>query len=80
MAKKVTLNPGSTISGLFDKIKKGESVRLSRLNVKESSVRQEAVRRNRDAKKLKEIEAWQQKFSVSIQEKEGFLTVTYNEN
>jgi hypothetical protein len=80
MAKKITLKPGDTISGLFDKMKKGESIRLSRYDVKESSIRQEAVRRNRDARVFKEVAPYQKKFSVSNQEKEGFLTVTYNEN
>lgn len=69
------LEPGDTISGIFNKIKKGEKVRLDALSVKETTIRQEAVRRNNEARKLRIIQPWEVVYSVSNREKEGFITI-----
>jgi hypothetical protein len=63
---------------LFEKIGKGESIRINSLEVKESGLRVEQARQNRDARLRGEVQTGQKKYSVSNSEKEGYFTITNN--
>lgn len=78
MTKNVTIKPGHTISGIYDTLKRGDKIRFNLSEVKESTVRQEAVRRNRLARQLGMAEKWQVRYSVTNTEREGYVTVTHN--
>lgn len=72
------LNPGQTLAEQFDGYAKDDKILFSMKKFKESSVRQTAVRKNKEAKDRKEVKAYQCKFSARINERDGFLTVTQN--
>ncbi len=68
-----TLKTGDTIVSLFDSVKCGEKIKVPLDQVKETSVRQEAVRRNAFARRLGETRVM---YSVSIREADGYVTIS----
>jgi len=73
------LKTGDTIVSLFDSVKCGEKIKVPLDQVKETSVRQEAVRRNAIARRLGETKQRQVLYSVSIREADGYVTISRNQ-
>jgi len=80
MEKKITFKKGMTITGLFDKLKEpGDIITVSKFTV-ESGYRAEARRRNEMARILREVDKKDVKFSVSVNRKDGTISLTYNKS
>lgn len=78
MERNITFKPGMTITGIFDKLKEpGDRIKLSGF-VAESGYRAEARRRNSMARITKEVGKKDIKYSVSVNRRDGILSLTYN--
>jgi len=78
MERNITFKPGMTITGIFDRLKEpGDKIKLSGF-IAESGYRAEARRRNSMARLMDEVGKKEVKYSVSVNRKEGTLSLTYN--
>lgn len=78
MERNITFKPGMTITGIFDRLKEpGDRIKLKGFTA-ESGYRAEARRRNHTARLLDQVGKKEVKYSVSVNRKEGYLSLTYN--